>query len=129
MLAEIAIKMTIVKGVEAFGFGSVTPNANGGVYNTPGLSAYSGQIVSKPTLFPFARGAGLMGEAGPEAILPLRRGIDGKLGVIAANTKQNSGDFYQTNHVTIQNDGSNGEIGPQALKAVYEVGKKELKIT
>ncbi|QZY64964.1 phage tail tape measure protein [Providencia rettgeri] len=124
MLAEIAIKMTIVKGVEAFGFGSVTPNANGGVYNTPGLSAYSGQIVSKPTLFPFARGAGLMGEAGPEAILPLRRGIDGKLGVIAANTKQNSGDFYQTNHVTIQNDGSNGEIGPQALKAVYEVGKK-----
>ncbi|EJD6402223.1 phage tail tape measure protein [Providencia rettgeri] len=124
MLAEIAIKMTIVKGFEAFGFGSVTPNANGGVYNTPGLSAYSGQIVSKPTLFPFARGAGLMGEAGPEAILPLRRGIDGKLGVIAANMKQNSGDFYQTNHVTIQNDGSNGEIGPQALKAVYEVGKK-----
>ncbi|MEY0540715.1 phage tail tape measure protein [Providencia rettgeri] len=124
MLAEIAIKMTIVKGFEAFGFGSVTPNANGGVYNTPGLSAYSGQIVSKPTLFPFARGAGLMGEAGPEAILPLRRGIDGKLGVIAANTKQNSGDFYQTNHVTIQNDGSNGEIGPQALKVVYEVGKK-----
>ncbi|EMG6580881.1 phage tail tape measure protein [Providencia huaxiensis] len=124
MLAEIAIKMTIVKGFEAFGFGSVTPNANGGVYNTPGLSAYSGQVVSKPTLFPFARGAGLMGEAGPEAILPLRRGIDGKLGVIAANTKQNSGDFYQTNHVTIQNDGSNGEIGPKALKAVYEVGKK-----
>ncbi|MDL9982983.1 phage tail tape measure protein [Providencia rettgeri] len=124
MLAEIAIKMTNVKGFEAFGFGSVTPNANGGVYNTPGLSAYSGQIVSKPTLFPFARGAGLMGEAGPEAILPLRRGIDGKLGVIAANTKQNSGDFYQTNHVTIQNDGSNGEIGPKALKVVYEVGKK-----
>ncbi|MEQ5618166.1 phage tail tape measure protein [Providencia rettgeri] len=124
MLAEIAIKMTIVKGFEAFGFGSVTPNANGGVYNTSGLSAYSGQIVSKPTLFPFARGAGLMGEAGPEAILPLRRGIDGKLGVIAANTKQNSGDFYQTNHVTIQNYGSNGEIGPKALKAVYEVGKK-----
>ncbi|MCG9525580.1 phage tail tape measure protein [Providencia rettgeri] len=124
MLAEIAIKMSIVKGFEAFGFGGVTANAKGGVYNSPGLSAYSGQIVSQPTLFPFARGAGLMGEAGPEAILPLRRGIDGKLGVIAGNAKQSSGDFYQTNHVTIQNDGSNGEIGPQALKAVYEVGKK-----
>ncbi len=124
MLAEIAIKMSIVKGFEAFGFGGVTANAKGGIYNSPGLSAYSGQIVSQPTLFPFARGAGLMGEAGPEAILPLRRGIDGKLGVIAANAKSNSGDFYQTNHVTIQNDGSNGEIGPQALKAVYEVGKK-----
>ncbi|MCW2255089.1 lambda family phage tail tape measure protein [Providencia alcalifaciens] len=124
MLAEIALKMPIVKGFEAFGFGGVTANANGGVYNTPGLSAFSGQIVSKPTLFPFAKGAGLMGEAGPEAILPLRRGANGKLGVVAAGARQNTGDFYQTNHVTIQNDGSNGEIGPQALKAVYEVGKK-----
>ncbi|WP_265494730.1 phage tail tape measure protein [Providencia heimbachae] len=126
MLAEIAIKMAIVKGFEAFGFGggAVTANANGGVYNSPGLSAYSGQIVSKPTLFPFARGAGLMGEAGPEAILPLRRGANGKLGVVAANANQNAGGFHQTNHVTIQNDGSNGEIGPQALKAFYEIGKK-----
>ncbi|QLR06006.1 phage tail tape measure protein [Providencia rettgeri] len=126
MLTEIALKMSIVKGFEAFGFGggSVVANANGGVYNTPGLSAYSGQIVSKPTLFPFARGAGLMGEAGPEAILPLRRGIDGKLGVVAANSNKNAGGFYQTNHITIQNDGSNGEIGPQALKMVYDVAKK-----
>ncbi|HHR6217427.1 TPA: phage tail tape measure protein [Providencia alcalifaciens] len=126
MLTEIALKMSIVKGFEAFGFGggSVVANANGGVYNTPGLSAYSGQIVSKPTLFPFARGAGLMGEAGPEAILPLRRGIDGKLGVVAANANKNAGGFYQTNHITIQNDGSNGEIGPQALKTVYDVAKK-----
>lgn len=126
MLTEIALKMSFVKGFEAFGFGggSVVANANGGVYNTPGLSAYSGQIVSKPTLFPFARGAGLMGEAGPEAILPLRRGIDGKLGVVAANANKNAGGFYQTNHITIQNDGSNGEIGPQALKTVYDVAKK-----
>jgi lambda family phage tail tape measure protein len=126
MLTEIALKMAVFKGFEAFGFGggSVVANANGGVYNTPGLSAYSGQIVSKPTLFPFARGAGLMGEAGPEAILPLRRGIDGKLGVVAANANKNAGGFYQTNHITIQNDGSNGEIGPQALKTVYDIAKK-----
>jgi hypothetical protein len=32
-------------------------------------------------VFPFARGIGLMGEAGPEAILPLRRGRGGRLGV------------------------------------------------
>lgn len=56
-------------------------NADGGVYASPGLSAYSGQVVSRPTLFPFAAGMGLMGEAGPEAILPLKRGSDGKLGV------------------------------------------------
>jgi hypothetical protein len=37
--------------------------------------------VNRPTVFPFSRGIGLMGEAGPEAILPLRRGRDGRLGV------------------------------------------------
>jgi phage-related minor tail protein len=58
--------------------------AKGGVFNSASLSAYSGRIVSSPTLFAFARGAGLMGEAGPEAIMPLRRGADGRLGVDAA---------------------------------------------
>lgn len=60
-------------------------SANGNVFNSPGLSAYSGTIVDKPTIFPFAKGIGLMGEAGKEAILPLKRGPDGKLGVQAAN--------------------------------------------
>lgn len=59
----------------------LVPNAQGGVYATPALAAYSGSIVSRPTVFPFAKGIGLMGEAGPEAILPLKRGSDGKLGV------------------------------------------------
>lgn len=59
----------------------VAHNANGGVYSSPSLSQYSGQIVSNPTTFAFAKGAGVMGEAGPEAILPLSRGSDGKLGV------------------------------------------------
>lgn len=58
-------------------------NAKGGVYNSPSLSAYSGQIVTSPTFFAFARGAGVMGEAGPEAVMPLSRGPDGKLGVKA----------------------------------------------
>jgi len=58
-------------------------NAKGNVYSSPGLSAYSGTVVNKPTIFPFARGAGLMGEAGYEGIFPLKRGRDGKLGVSA----------------------------------------------
>lgn len=41
----------------------------------------SGGIVNSPTLFPLRGGAGLMGEAGAEAIMPLARGHDGKLGV------------------------------------------------
>lgn len=50
--------------------------AHGGV-----LAFAGGGVVNSPTLFPMARGAGLMGEAGPEAVLPLKRGADGKLGV------------------------------------------------
>jgi hypothetical protein len=62
--------------------------AKGDVFSGPGISAYSGQIVSQPTLFPFAEGTGLMGEAGPEAILPLTRGTDGRLGVQASGAEQ-----------------------------------------
>ena len=43
----------------------------------------SGGIVSEPTYFPMPDGAGLMGEAGAEAIMPLKRGSDGRLGVAA----------------------------------------------
>jgi len=66
------------------------PNAKGGVYKSPSLSAYSGQVVNNPTLFAFAKGAGLMGEAGPEAIMPLKRGSDGSLGVQANGVMGNS---------------------------------------
>lgn len=56
-------------------------NAKGNVFTSPGLSAYSNTIVATPTLFPFAKGMGLMGEAGPEAIMPLKRMRSGDLGV------------------------------------------------
>jgi hypothetical protein len=56
--------------------------ANGRVFAQNGIQPFArGGIVNGPTLFPFAKGIGLMGEAGPEAIMPLRRGRDGKLGV------------------------------------------------
>lgn len=60
-------------------------NAKGNVFESAGLHAYANSIVSQPTIFAFARGAGLMGEAGPEAIMPLRRGPDGVLGVRSAS--------------------------------------------
>jgi phage-related minor tail protein len=40
-----------------------------------------GGVVNSPVLFPLRGGTGMMGEAGPEAIMPLSRGSDGKLGV------------------------------------------------
>jgi len=60
--------------------------ADGRVFNSAGVTAFAkGGVVGGPTIFPFANGVGLMGEAGPEAIMPLARGADGKLGVAAAN--------------------------------------------
>lgn len=59
--------------------------ANGGVIAKNNVVPFAyGGIVNKPTLFPMANGAGLMGEAGPEAIMPLRRGPSGRLGVQAS---------------------------------------------
>ena len=58
-------------------------NAKGGVYDSPSLSAYSNQIHDTPQFFAFAKGAGVLGEAGPEAIMPLTRAPDGNLGVRA----------------------------------------------
>ena len=66
-----------------FGMGGTF--ARGGAFGPAGeITAFArGGVVSRPTVFPFARGIGLMGEAGPEAILPLRRGPGGRLGVEA----------------------------------------------
>lgn len=47
---------------------------------------FTNSIVSSPTLFKFAKGTGLMGEAGPEAIMPLKRDSNGNLGVRAGNS-------------------------------------------
>ena len=65
-----------------------TAHAKGDVLGGPGISALSGGVYSRPTFFgydklhAFAQG-GVLGEAGPEAVMPLRRGPDGKLGVAA----------------------------------------------
>ena len=70
---------SLVKGVlpfadgAPFSLGKVMPFAQGGV-------------VSSATAFPMRGGIGVMGEAGPEAIMPLARGTDGKLGVRGAGS-------------------------------------------
>ncbi|MDN7144159.1 phage tail tape measure protein [Pseudomonas sp. JQ170] len=75
-----------------FSEGSLVANAKGGVYDSPSLSSYSGQVYDSPQLFAFAKGAGVFAEAGPEAILPLHRGPDGSLGVMAANAGGGGGE-------------------------------------
>lgn len=76
-------------GPTSLGGAPLVSNALGGVYGPNNLSSFSGQVVNRPTLFKFASGAGLMGEAGSEGILPLKRGPNGSLGVQMYGQHQN----------------------------------------
>lgn len=82
-----------------------TANAKGGVYSSPSLSAFSNGVYNSPQFFAFAKGAGVFGEAGPEAIMPLTRAADGSLGVRAVGSggaKSAGGNTFQINtNVTV----------------------------
>ena len=59
--------------------------SKGGAFSHGDLIPFSkGGVVHRPTIFPMATGAGLMGEAGPEAVMPLERDSHGRLGVVAS---------------------------------------------
>ncbi|MEO1238577.1 MAG: phage tail tape measure protein [Pseudomonadota bacterium] len=60
----------------------ILPFKDGGAFTQGRVVPFAtGGIVSGPVSFPMRGGTGLMGEAGPEAIMPLSRGADGRLGV------------------------------------------------
>ncbi|HDT1478451.1 TPA: phage tail tape measure protein [Enterobacter asburiae] len=87
-----------------------TFNAKGNVYDSPSLSAYSNGVFQTPQLFAFAKGAGIFGEAGPEAIMPLTRAPNGDLAVRAVGMPQVSGGVPSVNFGDINIQGGS----PQA---------------
>lgn len=97
-------------------FSKLKMNALGNAYAANGIVPFAmGGIVNKPTLFKFANGGvpgtGLMGEAGPEAIIPLKRGPDGKLGVSGGG-----GVSVGEINITVQNSGET--LSPAAQKQI-----------
>lgn len=86
------------------------PSANGNVFSRPGVhtfasgGAFTNQIMTHPKRFAFAGGAalGLMGEAGPEAVMPLQRDSRGRLGVVAAASGGGGGGSVTVNVMTQQ---------------------------
>ncbi|MDG5496975.1 hypothetical protein [Niveispirillum sp. BGYR6] len=88
-IVKAAMQMAIINPLlNAMGLngGTLLPTlfaANGAAFDggTPVTAFASGGVVGGPTYFPMKGGVGLMGEAGPEAIMPLRRLANGRLGV------------------------------------------------
>lgn len=78
-----ALGGALAEGINGL-FSGVVGFAKGGAFAGGRVMPFAqGGVVSSPTLFPMRGGVGLMGEAGAEAILPLARGADGRLGVQA----------------------------------------------
>jgi len=76
-----ALGAAVGKGMQSI-LGGVLPFSKGAAFGAGRVAAFArGGVVDGPTQFPMRGGVGLMGEAGPEAIMPLTRGADGKLGV------------------------------------------------
>ncbi|SIQ04942.1 phage tail tape measure protein, lambda family [Paracoccus thiocyanatus] len=81
---EQALAGAIAQGVNGM-VSAVLPFSQGAAFSQGRVMPFAkGGVVSQPTYFPMRGATGLMGEAGAEAIMPLRRGADGRLGVAAA---------------------------------------------
>ena len=102
--------------------------ANGGVLNNGQVVPYAnGGVVGGPTTFPMSGGrTGLMGEAGPEAIMPLKRGKDGKLGVQADGGSSSNVVIHQSFNFSANGDESVKKIIAEQAPAIANMTKQNI---
>lgn len=83
---QTALGGAIAQGLNGI-LGGIMPFEKGGAFAQGRVMPFAkGGVVAQATAFPMRGATGLMGEAGPEAIMPLARGADGRLGVQAAGS-------------------------------------------
>jgi lambda family phage tail tape measure protein len=127
IIAELYRVLVVKKMVSAitgaFGF------ADGGAFQGGSqIQAYAnGGIVGSPTYFPMAGGkTGLMGEAGPEAIMPLKRGKNGKLGVQVDGGQQQSVVVNQSFNFAANGDESVKRIIAQQAPKIAQMTQQQI---
>ena len=123
-LFRILVVEQMVKSVKGF-FGF----ADGGAFSGGSqIQAYAnGGVVGGPTFFPMAGGkTGLMGEAGPEAIMPLKRGPNGKLGVQAEGSSQGNVVVNQSFNFQANGDDSVKKLIAQAAPQIANMTQKQI---
>lgn len=132
-LARIQLKIALSKGLEMifggmFGMGGEEgwsgmgggSNANGNAFHSGQIIPFArGGIVNRTTMFPM----GMMGEAGPEAIIPLSRGPGGKLGVADHGGGRGGGDINIEVNVNVASDGSSTTDVKGAGQSARELGE------
>ena len=121
-ITRIIIRQSIITPL--LGVFGITTSAKGNVFDK-GLKEYAkGGIVTQPTLFKYGSGGtgnfGLMGEAGAEAILPLKRGRSGNLGVEASGGATNIVVNVDASGSSVQGDEADGKALGMALSAAIE---------
>lgn len=110
IISQLLVMNALKAGANAIGFGGLFANAKGGVYDDPSLSKYSNGVFSSPQFFSFggrsqfAKG-GVFAEAGPEAIMPLTRDSNGRLGVKAEGAG-GGGSIGINQNITVNANGS-----------------------
>ncbi|MBS9781518.1 MAG: phage tail tape measure protein [Gammaproteobacteria bacterium] len=106
-----------------FGSNGIIEQAKGGAW-LRGVQYYAnGGVFGSPTMFAHAGGLGVMGEAGPEAIMPLSRGSDGKLGVKVHNANQRQRVAGINNNINIAVNINNGKEESD-VKSQQQQGKQ-----
>lgn len=135
-LIKIQIQEMMTRSFSSLGgifgglFGGGAPvtsiNALGNVFSNGKVTAFEdGGVVNSPTLFPMANGTGLMGEAGPEAVMPLKRGADGKLGV-ASSGGQGSKVVNINTTVNVQGNADGQQISTAVVNSIKSLVKQEI---